>query len=224
MKACRTRYDLWILVALQCWVNEPHAQSALAHAVTERVLLWLRIQDGDMAPDDCAYTREELQGGVFGMDIRPLSLPGIDRATLHYVTVNPKLRLLPGESHAFPRNCIHADAPPQTWVVATLADSAFRFVSGPGLLDAHGAVSADRLSDLDLARLRLAYLDPTALHVRHARRDAFKVRAYSQSLKQKVAIRFRGHGRVAFEIRALQGNGRRSRVLKPFRYDDRVDF
>jgi hypothetical protein len=221
MKACHTRYYLLVLIALQCCVNESRAQSALAHAVTERVLLWLRIQDGDMAPDDCAYTREELQGGVFGMDIRPLSLPGIDRVPLHHVTVNPRLRLLPGESHAFPRNCIHADAPPQTWVVATLADSTFRFVSGPGLLDSHGAVSTDRLSDLDLARLRLAYLDPTALRLRHARPDAFEVRAFSQSMGQKVAIRFRGNGRETFEISALQGWGRQRRVLKPFRYGER---
>lgn len=212
---------LAILFALLVWPQRTPAQSPLAKAVTEHVLLWLRIQDGDPQPATCAYTREELNGGVFAMEVRPLSLPGIDLAKLYHVQVNPMHRVMPGEAFSFPRNCLHDNSAPQTWVVAQCADSTFRFVSGPGLLDSHGYMSEGYLSDLDLARLRLAYLDPTRLHVGISRPNMVKVRAFSQSLNRKVSIRFRGRGSVEFEIREIRAMGLKSRVIKPYRYDGR---
>lgn len=210
---------LTILFAFLVWPQPSAAQSPLAEAVTAQVLLWLCIQDGDPQPATCAYTREELDGGVFAMEVHPLSLPGIDLARLYHVQVNPMHRVMPGEAFSFPRTCLHDHAAPQTWVVAQFADSSFGFVSGPGLLDAHGRLSQNALSDLDLARLRLAYLDPTRLRVRARRPNLVKVAAFSQTLNRHVTIRFRGNGRVEFEISETRAMGLQSRVLKPYRYD-----
>jgi hypothetical protein len=104
-----------LLVLLTC--SSTYAQYWMQQAITERVALWLRVQDGNWDPASCAFDAEEVKTGVFKMSCTPIELPGCKATEVHRAVVNPR-ELVNLQQETRLLTCSHTDYHQVTLAVA----------------------------------------------------------------------------------------------------------
>lgn len=202
------------------------AQYWLQQAITERVALWLRVQDGNWDPASCAFDAEEVKTGVFKMSFTPIALPGCKATEVYRVVVNPRAlvnlqmetRLLSCSHTAYHQVTLAvAVHTPQSTVLqggeARVVQSApaLAVISGPIFTNSEYAWASPSITALQRAQARLYYLDPVDVCPGKATRAYTAFRAHAQALHTQVEIRFDPLNADRFAIYTL---GRDARCIK----------
>jgi hypothetical protein len=209
------------------------AQYWMQQAITERVALWLRVQDGNWDPDPCTFDAEDLETGVFQMSSTPIELPGCKATQVYRVVVNPRALVnLQQETRLL--DCSHTEYHQVTLAVAVHTPQttelkagearvvqgapALAVISGPIFTNSEYDWAGPSITALQRAQARLYYLDPVDVRPGKSTRAYTAFRAHAQALHTQVEIRFDPANADRFAIYAL---GREARCIKS--WDDAAE-
>lgn len=209
------------------------AQNWMERDISQRVVEWLQVPNGDLKPNICAFDADDLTTGVYGMTFTPITLPGCNGDTFYHVVVHPGEIIHP-DGWASLLGCNNAPylmvplvvaiiSPKSTALIdgelrTVIGEPQIAVISGPIFTDSESDWRSSSITPLERAQARLYYLDVEDLRPGRTTGAYSAFRAYSQAMKAQVEIRFDPADRDRFAIYTL---GRDARCIKS--WDDAAE-